>query len=148
MATEEKKGGQGEERGTVRKRRRQQASNSSTDVNNRLVSLGGRSHKPTCPLRNLEKLSVPAGSLLVQERIKNPKNPQNKQTPSKQINKIAQVCCESPHFAHFSQDCCPQRVLLLRGKKRQTVSSLLSGRRILLKTVDTCQVYRDLLQSC
>lgn len=48
----------------------------------------------------------------------------NKKIP-KQINKIAQVCYESPHFARLSQGCCSQRVLPLGGKKTQTMSSLL-----------------------
>lgn len=80
----------------------------------------------------MEKLSVPAGSLLVQERIKKTKNPQNKQPPPKQINKIAQVCYKSPNFARLSQGC-SQRVVPLGGKKIRTVSSITVSRGILPK---------------
>lgn len=55
---EKGRGGGAKARETVgkRKSRWQQVSNSSANVSDRSLPLRARLHKPTCPLRNLEKL--------------------------------------------------------------------------------------------
>lgn len=91
------------------------------------------------PPRNLEKLSIPVGSLLVQERIKKTQEPSKQTTPPKQINKIAQVCYQSPHFAHSSQGCCCQSFTSGRQENTNCVFFTTISRRILPKTVETCK---------
>lgn len=123
-----KRQGQGEQGEEQWERGREGGSKWATAV---LMSTTGSHHLETTQTNPLVPWGTWRNFLSQQEAcwyrkvLKNPRTPKSNKNSPKQINKIAQVCYPSPHFAQLSQGCCSQSVLAPWGKKMQSVSFLL-----------------------